>query len=396
MNESTTSSPPGVLELPQAGAARVAIYTLVGGLMLLLAWAAFAQIDQVTRAPAQLIPAARTQLLQAPDGGVITQLHVREGQAVKTGELLVTLQKERAQAAVDDSRAKVAALRIALVRLQAEVYGKERLHFDEDLLGWTEYIRNQTELFNKRRTALREEINALKHTLSLARSELAINEKLVATGDVSRAEILRLQRSVADLSAQITNRENKYFQDAQAEMTKATEELNTQTEQLRDRSQLLEHTELLAPADGIVNNIRATTPGAVLRPGDTVLELLPTSTELIVEAKVSPADIAFVQEGQTASIKLDAYDSSIFGGLAGEVTYVSPDVLTEETAQGRHHHYRVLIAIRKPDLEGHAGQRITPRAGLSATVEIKAMERTVLSYLTKPITKTLSQSLGER
>lgn len=115
--------------------------------------------------------------------------------------------------------------------------------------------------------------------------------------------MLRLQRAAADIRAQITNRRNKFFQDAQTEMTKAREELNTYQEQLRDRSQVLEHTELLAPSDGIVNNIRATTLGAVLRPGDVVLELLPTGGDLIAETKISPTDIAFVTVGQTAFVK---------------------------------------------------------------------------------------------
>jgi adhesin transport system membrane fusion protein len=179
-------------------------------------------------------------------------------------------------------------------------------------------------------------------------------------------------------------------------MTKAQEELSTQSETLRDRSQLLEHTELVAPSDGVVNNIRMTTRGAVVRPGDVVLELFPTGGDLIAEAKISPADIAFIQKGQSASVKLDAYDSSIFGGVKGQVSYISPDVLVEDTKQGPNNYYRVHILIRETEFKGEKARQIELRPGLSASVDIKAMDRTVLSYLTKPITKTLSQSLGER
>lgn len=368
---------------------------IMAGLILLIAWAAIAEIDQVTRAPGQIIASDRTQLIQTPDGGVLTQLHVKEGQEVKAGQLLATLQKERAQAAVADSSAKVAALRITLTRLQAEVYTTP-LKFTPDLLNYTEYIRNQTDLYNKRQTAIKDDIKALKNILSLAEDELRINRQLETTGDVSRAEVLRLERSVADIKAQIVNKQNKYFQDAQAEMTKAQEELSTQTEQLRDRTQLLEHTELTAPMDAIVNNIKVTTIGGVLRPGDTLMELLPLSKDLIAEAKITPADIGFVGLGQSASVKLDAYDYSIFGAMRGKVYYISPDVITEETKQGPMTYYKVRVKLTESEFKGSKAHDIQVRPGMTASVEIKAMERTVLSYLTKPLTKTMTQSMGER
>jgi membrane fusion protein, adhesin transport system len=364
-------------------------------LVLLLVWASVAKIDQVTRAPAQLIVATRTQLIQSADGGVVSQLHVKEGDAVKAGQLLVTLQKERAQAAVADSAAKVAALRITLARLHAEVY-EAPLVFDDDLLSYQEYIRNQTALYNKRQAAIHDDVRALENILQLAETELGINRQLEASGDVSRAELLRLQRSVADTRAQLVNKRNKYFQDAQAEMTKAQEDLNTQKELLRDRSQVLEHTELVAPMDGIVNNIKVNTLGGVVRQGETVLELLPQAGVLVAEAKVSPADIAFVAVGQEANIKLDAYDATIFGAMRGQVSYVSHDVLSEETRQGAVPYYRVHIRIVGAEFTGEHASQIVLRPGLTASVEIKAQQRSVLSYLTKPITKTLGNAMGER
>lgn len=365
------------------------------GIVALIVWASVASIDQVTRAQAQIIAEDRTQLVQSPDGGVITLLHVKEGDEVKAGQILVTLQKERAEAAVSDTSAKVAALRITLARLQAEVYGKP-VQFDAELRSYTEYIRNQTDLYNKRQTAFHDDINAVRHMLKLAEEELQMNLQLEAEGDVSRAEVLRLQRSVADIRAQMVNKKNKYFQDAQAEMTKAQEELSTQSEQLRDRHQLLEHTELVAPVDAVVNNIRVNTVGGVVRPGDTIIELLPISENLIAEAKIPSSDIAFIAINQAASIKLDAYDSSIYGSLNGKVIYISPDILTEETKQGPFAYYRVRIRLTSNEFVGLNARDIKLRPGLSASVDIKAMDRTVMSYLTKPITKTLNRSMGER
>jgi adhesin transport system membrane fusion protein len=383
----------GDLDPPHRSRATLLVFMF--SLIALVYWASVGKIDQVTRAQGQVIAAERTQIIQSPDGGVLTVLHVKEGDFVKAGQLLVTLQKKRAQAAVSDTRAKVAALRITLARLQAEIFEKP-LQFEPSLLSYTDYIQNQTELYNKRQRAFKDEISALTKILALAEDELKINRQLEATGDVSRAELLRLERSSADIAAQLTGKRNKYFQDAQAEMTKTQEDLSTQTEQLNDRTSLLEHTELVAPVDGVVNNIKVNTLGGVVRQGDTVMELLPSGNNLIVETKIVPADIGFVKIGQTASVKLDAYDYSIYGGMLGQVNYISPDVLTEETKQGPMTYYRVRIIITGTEFKGDKASQIQVRPGLTASVEIKAMDRTVLSYLTKPLTKTMGMSMGEK
>ena len=248
----------------------------------------------------------------------------------------------------------------------------------------------------RRKAAIDTEVASLGRLLSLVREELSMNQNLELTGDVSYSEILKLKRNVADIAAQIDNKRNKYFQDAQAEMTKVQEELNTRTEELRDRNQLLSYTELNAPADGIVKNMKVTTEGAVVRPGDVILEILPTSSDLIVEAKIKTEDIAFIEKGQPSSVKLDAYDYSIFGTMEGKVSYISPDTLTEDTPQGPKPYYRVKVIIEGQQYKGSDDKEIHVRPGMTATVEIKAAERTVLNYLTKPIAKPLSQSLGER
>ncbi len=205
---------------------------------------------------------------------------------------------------------------------------------------------------------------------------------------------------MAELNGQITNRRNKYFQDAQAEMTKAEEDLATQSQVLAERTAVYERTEILAPADGLVKNIQVTTRGAKVRPGDVIMELLPTNSALIVEAKLKPADIAFVRKGLPAAIKLDAYDYAIYGVLQGEVVYVSPDALTEKTPQGDQVYYRAHVRIDDTMLQENRGRKaqrtIEIQAGMTATAEIRTGKHTVLSYLIKPVTKTLSESFGER
>jgi HlyD family type I secretion membrane fusion protein len=183
-------------------------------------------------------------------------------------------------------------------------------------------------------------------------------------------------------------------------MTKAEEDLATQEQVLAERTSTYERTEITAPADGLVKNIQMTTPGAKVRPGDVIMELLPTDSALVVEAKLKPADIAFVRKDLPAAIKLDAFDYSIYGVLHGKVVYISPDALTEKTQAGEHVYYRTHIRIDEAALEErnrvHPGRPVEIQPGMTATVEIRTGSQTVLAYLTKPVTKTLTESLGER
>lgn len=379
---------------PETGKFGIIIWVTLAMIVVLLIWASFAKIDQVTRATATVIASARTQEIQAVDEGVLSELLVKEGDEVKKGDLLAILEEERAKASLDNSATKVAALQARVSRLEAEIFDKP-LRFTPDVQKYPEYVQNQTELYNRRRQAIEEDVSSLQNMLKLAKQELAMNEPLLTHGDVSQADVIKLRRQVADIEAQITNKRNKYFEDAQTELTKAQEELQVEQEQLRDRTQVLEEKRLFAPTDGKVNNIAVTTIGGVVRPGDTIMQLLPTSSDLVVEAKVKPVDIAYVKEGQNASVKLDAYDFSIFGAMDGQVVYISPDTLMEKTPQGEEPYYRVQIRIGEAQY-AHRSKDIIIKPGMTASVDIKAMERTVLSYLTKPITKTLSGALSER
>lgn len=379
---------------PKVGRTRIIIWGALFGIIVLLVWAYFAQIDQVTRATGTVIASARTQDIQAVEGGVLTDILVKEGDEVTKGQLVVTLEEERAQAAVANSDSKIAALKAKIARLEAEIYERP-LVFPKEIQGYREYIDNQTQLYNRRRQAIDQDVSSLRQMQVLAQQELTMNEPLLAYGDVSQADVIKLRRQVAEIQAQITNKRNKYFEEAQAEMTKAQEELDTELEQLRDYSQVLEETKLFAPTDGKVNNILVTTIGGVVKPGEIIMEILPTSSDLIVEAKISPADIAYVKEGQAATVKLDAYDYSIFGAMTGNVVYISPDTLMEQTPKGEEPYYRIQIKITGAEFAGRRDE-IVIKPGMTASVDIKARQRSVLSYLTKPLTKTFSEGLGER
>jgi adhesin transport system membrane fusion protein len=233
---------------------------------------------------------------------------------------------------------------------------------------------------------------------TLMQQELDLNMPLLKSGDVARSEIIRMQRGIVDVEGQISGKQTKYISDLQAEYTKTDEDLVTAEQVLAQREDALKATDLVAPTDGIVKNVRLTTVGGVLRPGDEVLQIVPTGEKLIVEAQVSPRDIAFVKLGQPASVKFDAYDSSIYGAGHGKVTYISPDTLSEQKPDGGTvSYYRVNLEVDASKLRPrHAGEKIEIQPGMTVIAEIITGKNTVFRYLTKPIVKTTSESMRER
>lgn len=365
-------------------------------LIVFVVWSLWAEIDQITRAPGEVIPSGRTQIIQSVEGGTIAEILVREGDRVDKGQLLVRLDEVRLGAAVIESEATVAAQRAKMARIEAELFDRA-LVFPSDLSGYPEFVANQRQLYQRRRAALQTSVANLSGMISLARQELEMNQPLVASGDVSRSEILRMQRAVADLEGQLASRRNEYLEELQAEYTATEEDLSSSQQLLTQRRAALADTELRAPADGVVVNLQVNTVGGVLQPGDEVLQIVPSAEELIVEAKVSPADIAFIRVGQPASVKFDAYDSSIYGSGEGSVDYVSADTLTEQTPQGPRSYYSVRLTVDTAMLRPRTpGERIALQPGMTATVEIITGQSTVFRYLTKPILKTSQQALGER
>lgn len=387
--------------LTRMGHRRMVLAWLGGSVALLgvlIHWASTSELEQIARARGQFIASARTQVVQAPSDGVIERVAVKEGEAVRKGQLLVQFDKAQAAAAVSDSRAKVAALRASLSRLQAEVLGRP-LVFPAELRSHQSFIENQRELHQRRKAALDAEVAALEQSLSLVRQELSLVDGLVATGDLGRAELIRIQKMETEIQGQISSKRNRFFQDAQEAMTKAEEDLATQQQVLLDRSVALERLEVLSPADGLVRNIQITTPGARVRPGEVILEMLPTGSQLILEAKLKPADISMVRVGTPAIIKLDAYDYAIYGSLHGAVRYVSPDALMERGPQGEEAYYRVQVLLEQPGTpSSHAApaSRLDVQAGMLSTVEFVVGRHTVLQYISKPLVKTLSEALRER
>ena len=359
------------------------------------AWAYFAELDEITRAPGTVISSSRTQIIQSQDGGTLEALLVKEGDTVEAGQTLARLERTRAEANFLETRAKVAGLSATSARLRAEVFGGQP-KFPPEIAHYPEFRSNQLALFKKRKDALSEELKAITDMTGLVTEELNMNLPLVKSGDVSRTEVLRLQRSVADLQSQGTNKRNKYFQDAQAELNKVEEEHASTLQLMAQRKNLLDQTELISPMRGVVKNVRITTQGGVVRAGEEVMQIVPLEDDLLVEAKVSPTDIAFLGLGLNASVKIDAYDSTIYGDLPGKLIFISADTLSENLKENEKPYYRARVRTTGRQFSGRPNAEIDILPGMTATVEIKTGRKTVLHYRTKPIVKTLNESLGER
>lgn len=362
---------------------------------ILLLWAAVSEIDQTTRAQGQVIPLSRSQIIQSFDGGVLEEMLVREGDPVNKDQILARLNPTRMQSTYLETKAKAAALSSAVSRLRAEVYNRP-LKFEELTKEYPDFKINQQTLYRKRVKAINEEIDVLESQLKLAFSELEMTEPLLKSGDVSKVEVIRLQRQINELRGQIANKRNKYQQDSQAELAKAEEDLAGVMEVLVQKREQLDRVELRAPMAGIVKNVRITTLGGVIKPGEEVMQIVPVGDDLMIEAKVRPSDIAFLKQGLEVIVKIDAYDYSIYGSLKGKLTYISADTISEETKSGEQTYYRVQIQTDGKRFSARPNEDIEIQPGMTSQVEIITGSNTVLSYLMKPITKTLGESLKER
>ncbi len=376
---------------------RILFRASIAILVLFFLWAVLFKIDQVVHAQGQVIASSRTQIVQAVDGGVLVDMKVQEGDVVQAGQIIAVLEKERALASFTESQGKVMALRMSVSRLKSEVAGKP-LVFDEHIQkNYPSLYETQMNLYKQRTKAIEDQLVVLKDNVKLAQEELDMNQPLEKMGDISKADILRLKRTVNEARNQYVGTKNKYLQDASSELNKAQEDLNSQEQMLADREQLLGHTDIVSPATGIVKSVKVTTLGGVVRQGDEILQILPTESDLVVEAKVKPADMANIRVGMPAKVKLDAYDYAIFGAMSGIVTYVSADTLQEDSKNGPVMYYRVKVAISEKDFKrSERVNDIEVRPGMTATVDIQSGKRSVFSYLVKPLTKTFGEAFGER
>lgn len=375
----------------------IVLWLVVAALGGMLWWASVSEIDQVVRATGTVIASRRVQVIQSVDGGVLMQLSVAEGDRVHASQVIARLDDTRTKSELAAAEAKSASLMASAARLRAELDGTA-VNYPPEVRRFPEFIRSQDELMAGRRENLRSDLFGLEMSVRAAEDELTITQKLVGDGDSSQLELLRARRQVSEAQAKLNSRRNQYTQDANTELAKTRDELDQALQQTTQKRRQLENVVVVSPMEGIVKNVRFTTLGAVLKPGDELLSIVPVDDKMIVETKVQPRDIAAVHSGLEASIKFDAYDYTIFGMVPGQVSYVSADSMREESQRAdtpANTFYRVHVLTTSP-ATSRTGRKIDVIPGMTATVDIRTGRRTVLEFLLKPVTKTFSEAFGEK
>ncbi|HZV81521.1 MAG TPA: HlyD family efflux transporter periplasmic adaptor subunit [Geobacteraceae bacterium] len=378
------------------GGHSLVLWVLVVALASTVIWASLYRIDQTARGVGTVIASSRVQVIQAVDGGVLQSLKVKEGDRVRAGQVLAILDQTRFSAAVKELDARLAALLAQAARLRAEVTDADGIRFPPGVMKFPEIVRVQQALFTQKRQSLKEELRTLTVAVNLAREDARLVNQLAKTGDVSRSEVIRVERALNDAEAQLINRKNKYYQDARIELAKTEDDIGQNDQVRTQRAQQLEDSVLRAPVAGIVKNVRVTTQGGVLKGGEELLQIVPLDDTLIVETKMRPADIALLKQGLPAAIRFDSFDYTVYGAVDGTVSYISADTLKEETKSGEQTYYRVHVVTAANPVKTRIGRTVDILPGMTAQVDIRTGDRTVLEYLLKPLRKTLTESMGER
>ena len=381
------------LKEPRLPRATLVAWSLFALLAAFIAWASLFHLDEVTTGSGKVIPSSHEQVIQSLEGGIIHSLMVREGDIVERGQQLAQLDRTKTESSVLESESRLNAALATAARLKAEVNDTE-LTFPEELDDDVELVKQETALYQSRRESLEKGLAGLRQGAELVQRELSLTRPLVTQGAASKVEVLRLERQKNELENKITEMKNQYYVRAREELAKANAEIEAQRPVMKGREDSLTRLTFNAPVRGIVKDIDVTTVGGVIPPNGKLMSLVPLDDQMVIEAKISPRDVAFIHPGQKALVKVTAYDYSIYDGLEGEVTMISPDTLQDEVKRDVYY-YRVYIRTDSNHLTNKQGQEFPVFPGMIATVDIKTGSKTILDYLLKPLNKA-KEALRER
>lgn len=407
----------------------VALFILVA-----IVWANFATVDQVTHAQGQVIPSSQLQTVQNLEGGILSQVLVKEGDRVKKGQTLMRLDPTRFASSYDESQLGAYALMADIARLKAEIADKpftvptgfpknhmdlidnERQLYDasqQELKSTLEILNQQVNQQKQALAALLAKKNKLEQNADLAKQQLAMTEPLVKTGAVSQVDLLHLRvqvndsegelesvqlsipkakAAIAEAQEKVSEKIQQYHREAQSDLNDAQTKLSRlsiSNVALKDR---VNRTDVRSPVDGTIKQIMVNTKGAVIQPGMDLISIVPSDDTLLVEARVRPRDIAFIHPGQQATVKLTAYDFAIYGGLDAVLELISADTITDSHGN---RYFKIQVRTKKNHL-GTAANPLPIIPGMIATVDIKTGEKTIMDYILKPLKRAEANAMTER
>lgn len=402
--------------------------------VVLIVWASVAQVDEVTKGEAKVIPSRQLQVIQSLDGGVVSEILVKEGQVVEAGQMLLKIDETRATSGVRESAAQAFSLRVKAARLKALAEGAafEPPAAQEGNLEEARILDEERQLYDAKRSELsamlsindqqlaqrRQELseaqarrNSAQRSMDLSQQELSKTRPLLATGAVSEVEVLRLEREVSrargdmeqadaqsaraqaainEASRKIQETDITFRNEARKELSEVLARLNALTEGAVALADKVDKSQVKSPVRGRVQRLLANTVGGVVSPGRDIVEIVPLDDALVLEAKIQPRDIAFIHPGQAATVKFSAYDFAIYGGMEAVVENISPDTVTNE--RGDQTYYVVRVRTTQPQIN----DKMPILPGMTAEVNVLTGQKTVMSYLLKPVLRAHERALSER
>nr|WP_283101063.1 HlyD family type I secretion periplasmic adaptor subunit [Pseudomonas sp. MWU13-2517] len=414
---------------------RLTIWAIIAFFIFLVTWAGFSSIDEVTRGDGKAIPSSKLQKIQNLEGGIVSELYVKEGQVVEAGAPLIRLDDTRFVSNAGETEALRLAMQLRVERLSAQVDDRPLNIPDDVLKAAPSQAASERSLYDSRRQQLKDEVGGLQEQLvqrqqelreftskqsqyrsqlSLQRQEINMSEPLVAQGAVSPVEVLRLKRAemetrgqldattlaipraesaIKEVQRKIDETRGKFRSEALTQLNEARTELNKAESTGRALEDRVSRTLVTSPVRGIVKQLLVNTVGGVIQPGSDMVEIVPLNDTLLVEAKIRPQDIAFLHPGQEAIVKFTAYDYTIYGGLKAKLERIGADTITDEDKKTTYY----MITLRTD--RSHLGTDEKPLLiipGMVASVDIITGKKSILSYLLKPIIKARAEALHER
>ena len=403
--------------------------------VIAIIWANYATLDEVTRGSGKTIPSSHIQVVQNLEGGILSKILIKEGDLVDKGQALLKLDAVRFASSFNETKLKYYDLLANTARLTAEVNKQDIVIPEEVLKKYPDIAHDARQLLISRRNELnankrildeqilqkkqdlielKSKSSRISRSYKLLRQELEMSEPLVAEGAMSRVELLRIQRTANDLQGELTSArlsiprlkssldeaknklselEIRFHTEALEELNLAKAELDRTTESVMALEDRVTRTRVLSPVKGTIKRLKVTTIGGVIQPGMDLVEIVPLEDQLLIEAEIRPADIAFLHPGQKAMVKLTAYDFSIYGGLEAELEHISADTITNE--DDGENYYIIRLRTDNNYLEKN-GEKLNIIAGMTADVDILTGKKSVLDYILKPILKARARALRER
>ncbi len=362
---------------------------------ILVVWSAFSYVDEVTHAEGRIIPSSRMQIVQNMEGGIVRSINVKQGDVVEKDDVVLQMESVQYSSELDSKKQQVMSLMAKQARLQAEV-NDQSLQFTKEFSAMaSQYVQTEMSEFDSRRRRLNADVNLLESQLNSGQQELEIVKKMTERGLEPQIELVRTQARVDELRNKIESMKRQFKSESATELSRVVLELNPLRQTLPAYADKLNRTQVKAPLKGVVNRVMVNTVGGVIKPGEPIVEIVPFDDTLVVEAQIRPQDIGFIHLGQSANVKITAYDYSIFGSLKGKITNISPDSVSKEE-RGQVMYYYVARIETSAKVIQSLEKNLPIIPGMQAQVDIITGNKSVLSYLLKPLIGVKENAFRER